>query len=71
MNTMNGFVINLCHPLRNEHVWLWAGNTTNYDFPPDLLCSCGAIRWKNRDHPEKELGDDVLQSLKEAGLYGA
>jgi len=66
---INGIQFNLCHPLQGEHVWLWAGDTTNFDFPPDWLCSCGAIHYENREHPERELGDKLLKELEEVGIY--
>lgn len=66
---INGVVFNLCRPYQNEHSWYWAGCDTSSEPFPDSVCSCGAIRWKNKEHPEKELGEYRLNELKEAGLY--
>ena len=65
---INGEYFNLCNPYTGEHVWLWAGDTSNFDIPPDFLCSCGAIHWRNREHPENEL-DEEFKALEDASIY--
>jgi len=66
---INGEHFNLCHPYQGVHVWFWDGAGILSPFPDDLLCSCGAIHYKNRNHPERELEDKLFKELEDASIY--
>ncbi len=47
----------LCNLYTNTHVWIWGGGNSWDEPDGELRCSCGAIRYKNRNSPEKEFDE--------------